>query len=315
VELYYPDYPNNSRAGWGYMMLTNVFPNEGNGIFTLHAKATDVEGNEVTLGTRTITCDNANAVKPFGTIDKPSQGGEASGNSFVNRGWVLTPQPNSIPTDGSTIDVYVDGVDIGNPTYNIYRPDVAALFPGYANSDGAGGFFNLDTTAYANGVHTIYWTATDSAGNTDGIGSRFFTIQNPGSSSSSSRGTRISIDSKDLDKMPFDSNAPIKIQKGYREEVESQPLYLDNKGASIIHIKELERVKIQLPGVIACYMVVGSEFRSLPLGSTLDVHTGTFYWLAGPGYNGLYHLTFVVRKQEGELYRKDIMVRIGPVVQ
>jgi hypothetical protein len=23
VEQAYPDYPNNSRAGWGYMMLTN----------------------------------------------------------------------------------------------------------------------------------------------------------------------------------------------------------------------------------------------------------------------------------------------------
>jgi hypothetical protein len=29
-------------------------------------------------------------------------------------------------------------------------------------------------------VHTIYLTATDDAGNTDGIGSRFFTIQNEG---------------------------------------------------------------------------------------------------------------------------------------
>ncbi|NIM17494.1 MAG: DUF1565 domain-containing protein, partial [Candidatus Aminicenantes bacterium] len=30
VEAAFPDYPNNSRAGWGYMMLTNFLPNNGN---------------------------------------------------------------------------------------------------------------------------------------------------------------------------------------------------------------------------------------------------------------------------------------------
>ena len=33
----------------------------------------------------------------------------------------------------------------------------------------------IDTTALSNGLHTIVWTATDSAGLTGGIGSRFFT--------------------------------------------------------------------------------------------------------------------------------------------
>ena len=311
VELLYPDYPNNSRAGWGYMMLTYFLPNGGNGTYTLLAKAADVEGNEVSLGTKTFTCDNANAVTPFGAIDTPTQGGEASGSSFLNHGWVLTPQPNSIPTDGSTINVFVDGVEIGNPTYNIYRPDVAALFPGYANSDGAGGYFNLDTTTYTNGVHTIYWTAEDDAGNTDGIGSRFFTIQNPGSSGSSSMVANIRIDENDLNKIPFDFYTPMKIQKGYSNNVESQVKYPDEKGISRIHIKELERVEIQLPGVIAGYMVVGSEYRSLPLGSTLDIDTGTFHWLAGPGFNGVYQLMFVVKKQDGDLYRKNITVKIG----
>jgi hypothetical protein len=86
--------------------------------------------------------------------------------------------PNSIPIDGSTINVWVDGLLLGHPVYNNYRADIATLFPGYANSNGAVGVFSLDTTGYANGVHTIEWSATDTAGNTDGIGSRYFTIQN-----------------------------------------------------------------------------------------------------------------------------------------
>jgi len=182
VELMYPDYPNNSRAGWGYMMLTYFLPNGGNGTYTLHAVATDVEGNAVTLGTKTITCDNANAVRPFGAIDAPPQGGEASGSSYRVFGWALTPQPNTIPTDGSTLIVWVDGLPLGNPTYNQYREDIATLFPGYNNSNGAVWYFYLDTTAYENGVHTISLSATDNAGNSDGIGSRFFTIQNTGGS-------------------------------------------------------------------------------------------------------------------------------------
>jgi subtilisin family serine protease len=175
VESGFPTYPKNYRGGWGYMMLTNSLPD---GMYVLFAIAADSAGHEVTLGSKRIVIYNAGAVKPFGAIDTPAQGGTASGSNFIVWGWVLTPQPNKIPVDGSTIDVYVDGKYLGHPVYNIYRADIASLFPGYANSSGAVGYFYLDTTAYENGVHTIQWTAVDSAGNRDGIGSRYFTIQN-----------------------------------------------------------------------------------------------------------------------------------------
>ncbi len=178
VELDYPNAPLSSRAGWGYMLLTNFLPNGGNGTYTLHAYATDREGHEVLLGSKTITCDNAHAVKPFGAIDLPAQGATISGSAYINGGWALTPPPNSIPTDGSTIWVWVDGIALGHPSYNHYRDDIATLFPGYANSNGAVGVYTLDTTAFANGVHTIAWSVVDNAGNEDGIGSRYFTILN-----------------------------------------------------------------------------------------------------------------------------------------
>jgi len=175
----FPNYPGNYRAGWSYTLWTQFLPDGGNGVHTLEVVAEDRSGHRVTLGTKTITADNANAVKPFGEIDSPTRGGVASGPNFINLGWVLTPQPDSIPVDGSTIDVYVDGVDVGHPQYNIYRADLAALFPEYRNSNGAVGYFRLDTTRYANGIHTILWTATDDGGDSDGIGSRCFTIVNP----------------------------------------------------------------------------------------------------------------------------------------
>lgn len=316
VELLYPDYPMNYRAGWGYMMLTYSLPNGGNGTYTLHAVATDAEGNEVTLGTRTITVDNANAVKPFGAIDTPTQGGKAFGTDFRNQGWVLTPQPNAIPTDGSTINVFVDSVELGHPTYNVYRADVAALFPGYANSNGAMAYFDFDTTAYANGVHTIYWTATDDAGNTDGIGSRFFTIENIGNPDAKAM-SRIQqqpyFKFEDIHQLPRQTRLPITIKKGFSKDIEAAAVPVDNRGVTPIEIDQFERIELQVSGgslVMAGYMVVGEQLRPLPPGSTLDTGTGTFYWLPTPGFFGEYHLVFVVKNQNSELNRKDIIVKI-----
>lgn len=58
-------YPCNYRAGWGYMLLTYGLPRKGNGTYVLHAFIWDIEGKKTDLGTKTITCDNANAVKTF----------------------------------------------------------------------------------------------------------------------------------------------------------------------------------------------------------------------------------------------------------
>jgi hypothetical protein len=179
VAAFYPSFASNDRAGWGYLLLTNMLPNQGNGTYTLYAYADDGNGNSTLLGTRTITCANAAATRPFGAIDTPEQGATVSG-LYVNFGWVLTPQPKSIPIDGSTITVFVDGIAVGHPTYNHFRADIAAIFPGLANSNGAVGVFHLDTTTLANGLHTIAWVVTDTAGVSEGIGSRYFVVQNGG---------------------------------------------------------------------------------------------------------------------------------------
>jgi hypothetical protein len=321
VEAAYPGYPMNYRAGWGYMMLTNFFPNGGNGTFKIYAIAIDIEGHRVTLGTKNIICDNANAVKPFGAIDTPTQGGIASGSSFINWGWVLTPQPNSIPTDGSTINVYVDGINLGHPIYNIYRSDIANLFPGYANSDGASGYFYLDTYPYENGVHTIQWTSTDSNGNSDGIGSRYFTIQNIGNDQSKAKTSRSSKEVTDqkffhlsqLSDIPINDIEFIKIRKELKDD--SQPIVVnaDEKGVFNVKIKELEQLKIELsskPFLIAGYTIVGNQLGPLPIGSTLDTKTGKFHWQLGPGFVGCYRFVFIEKNQDNQIRKKHILVMI-----
>ena len=174
----FPGYPGVSRAGWGFMILSNMLPNGGNGTFTLHAIARSGGGETQVIGSRAVIVNNAASILPFGTIDTPGQGATVSG-LVTNFGWALTPQPKTIPIDGSTIGVVLDGVMVGHASYNHFRPDIAGQFPGYANSNGAVGFLQFDSTAMSNGLHTISWVVQDDAGAVQGIGSRFFLVQNP----------------------------------------------------------------------------------------------------------------------------------------
>jgi hypothetical protein len=326
VELAYPGYPKNYRAGWGYMMLTYFLPNGGNGTYTINAIAADAEGNQVTLGSKVINIDNVNAVKPFGAIDTPTQGGTVSGSSYINWGWALTPQPNCIPIDGSTIKVYVDGVNLGHPTYNIYRSDIALMFPYYCNSNGAAGYFYLDTTVYENGVHTIQWVVTDSGGNTDGIGSRYFSIQNTGSNARlktrGQGGLPPCVSPAPLPHEHVRREEPVKIIKGYSNHGPRQKIYPDENGIIVVEIKELERVEIHLQGKHSWqpvptranyrgYMKVNDRLRSLPVGSTLDIERGIFYWQPGVGFLGEYPLVFM-EKHSGQWVKRNIIVRIVP---
>ncbi|MCP5055026.1 MAG: hypothetical protein GY940_48115 [bacterium] len=311
VENAYPGYPNNYRAGWGYMMLTNFLPGGGNGTYTLYADAIDTSGNVVTLGSKTITVDNANAVKPFGAIDAPGQGGTASGASFVNWGWVLTPQPNMIPTSGSTIKVWVNGVNKGSPAYNNYRSDIATLFPSYANSNGAIGYKYLDTTGYDNGIHTIQWTATDDDGNSDGIGSRYFNIQNSGNDAA--RGRRAYRPSSgvfrgDLSKLKTDVSLRVRFKTGYESTASMESLGPDQKGSPIIEIRELGRVEVHFfpEGATSTVLLPVSP---LPIGSTFEEKGGIFYWQPGAGFVGDYEFMFI--DTNSQMLRK-LTIRILP---
>jgi len=317
VEGAFPAYPMSYKAGWGYMLLTYFLPDGGNGTFKLHAIAADSEGKSVTLGVKIITCDNAHAVKPFGAIDTPTQGGTASGASFINWGWALTPQPNSIKTDGSSMRLYIDGVYIGHPTYNVYRGDIAGLFPGYANTNGAIGYYSIDTTALKNGVHTIAWIVTDNGGNSDGIGSRFFAVQNSGAGEKGRAEARKSGRAeKDESRRGAPACAPAFDPSSPVFDPCSRSLTFDE--IKTVEIKELEPVEINLfDGMIfnsklEGYLMVGDKLRGLPIGSTLDTGKGIFYWQPGPGFIGEYSFVFIRKDEEGRYTRRNLIILIKP---
>ncbi len=265
VQGMFPLSPFNYRAGWGYQMLTNFLPNAsgsgapGNGTYKLHAIAHNKAGNQIDLGTKTITVSNAAAVKPFGSIDTPSQGGVIFGADYVNFGWALTPKPAMVPLDGSTITVVIDGQIAGHPIYNQFRADIATLFPGYANTAGAVGFFHLNTTTLANGVHTISWNVFDDQGHGEGLGSRYFTVLNTAGGVAA-----LESDSQQSSAAGADD--------GYAVDME-----------------EVGRIELHLGAVSGNLLVLG-EAQALPIGSSLK--DGVFYWQPGPGFVGEYNLQF-----------------------
>jgi hypothetical protein len=269
-------------------MLTNFLPNStgsgapGNGTYKIHAIAHNKSGTQLDLGTKTIVVDNAHAAKPFGTLDTPTQGGSVSGTDYVNFGWALTPQPGIIPNDASTITLVVDGVLVGHPTYNQFRSDIASLFPGYANSMGAVGFFHLDTTTLANGVHTISWNAYDNLGRGEGLGSRYFNVSNTSSS--------VAVPEDAID--PSVASDDVRVTS-------------DSDGGYSVTMEEIGRIELHL-GAVSGNMLVQDEAHALPIGSTLK--GGVFYWQPGPGFLGEYKLQF--ERPDGT--RIPVRVTIAP---
>ena len=286
VANLFPSFPFQFRAGWGYQMLTNGLPNSsgsgatGNGTYKLHALAFNTGGLQTDLGTKTITVDNANAAKPFGTLDTPVPGGTISGSDSVNFGWALTPQPGLIPLDGSTITVVIDGVAVGHPTYNQLRSDIASLFPTYKNSGGAVGLFHLDTTMLANGVHTISWNVFDDQGRGEGLGSRYFNVLNSGSSGITP-----------LEDVIDESVARegVQVRHGLNLNRRPEPIAQDADGGYSVTMEEVGHIQLHL-GAASGNMLLQGEPQSLPTGSTLK--GGVFYWQPGPGFLGEYTMQF-----------------------
>jgi len=187
-----------------------------------------------------------------------------------------------LPVDGSTITVVIDGVVVGHPTYNQFRSDIATLFPGYANTAGAVGFFHLNTTTLANGVHTISWNAFDNQGHGEGLGSRYFNVLN----------TTGSVAAPEVDASAANDGG-------------LEPLAPDDDGAYSLSMEEMGRIELHLGATSGNLLVLG-ETQSLPTGSTLK--GGVFYWQLGPGFLGEHTLQF----ERGSGPRVLVRIKIVP---
>jgi BACON domain-containing protein len=335
IAATFPNNPQKDSAGWGYLLLTNFLPNQGNGTFTLTFYLQSADGQTTGLGSRTIVCTNSTATNPFGAIDTPDQGGTASGNAFINFGWVLAGQPTGrfIPTDGSTIQVFIDSAPVGGlNSYNNPRSDIQTLFPGYQNTNGAVGFRALDTTAIANGVHTIAWVAADNLGAASGIGSRFFTVAN---SNLVANGKTADAQTDLIDaSTPFIGSAAavnglrhnesaVAVRHGYAAGALPELAMPDANGVRHVRTAQLERIAIDLrsatdddPATYRGYTLDGGMLRGLPVGSSLNQASGEFAWAPGVAFGGTHDLVFVRTSARGaEQIRVRVAIDAKPTIE
>jgi hypothetical protein len=323
VQLLFPNSPRNTRAGWGYLMLTNFLPNLGNGTFRLHAIAEDADGNSTSLGTKTITCNNSTATTPTGAIDTPAQGGTVSG-SFNNFGWVLSRGPaRADPPSGGTVRVVIDGAVISAvPGGWTSRSDLTALFPAseFPGIVNALGVATLDSTTLSNGVHTIAWVVTDNMGAASGIGSRYFTVANgalfldPDSFRLTTSAEATAV--KKAESTGNQQGGSLIGRRGFDPDTPYRTYTADAAGRITIQAEELDRIEVLLDSIgggrrIEGALRVGSTVAPLPIGSRIDPSTRTFTWHPGVGFVGAYDLVLAGRDVRIVLNPKGSN-RVGP---
>jgi hypothetical protein len=296
VEGLYPSMPFAYRAGWGYLLLTWGLWNQGNGTYTLYAFAFDQEDNFATIGSKTIVVNNNAATKPFGSIDTPAMGGEASGPNF---GWGLTPKVNGVATckiQPSGVQYSIDSGPLQPVVYGDVRTDIAGAFIGFSNTAAAGGHALIDWTRLSSGTHTIGWMITDDCNRADGVGSRFFDVTtgtNALAAETESAGpTAMRAAMTSSTAALRESDAPITVAKGYGE----LPLVVDPAlaGSRTIEVKQGERIEVRLPRGFDMVYQLGpnGQARALPTGATWDAASGTFLWQPAAGFLGRYRMVF-----------------------
>ena len=92
---------------------------------------------------------SASAAPPFGSFGGIVGGGNSGAGPMPLFGWAL--DDNGI----LAVDILVDGVVAGRASYGRARAAVTNKFPGFPDSALPGFAFQLDTTHYLNGLHTV----------------------------------------------------------------------------------------------------------------------------------------------------------------
>ncbi|MEK6410394.1 MAG: putative Ig domain-containing protein [Acidobacteriota bacterium] len=155
----------NLSAG-GTIAGTPVSP--GTSVFVV--RVSDSAQQTVTR-TLAITVKPADKLAPFGALETPDF--RATLNNLANgSGWALDN------VGVVQIDVLVDGQKVGEAVYGLSRPDIGTSWATFPNASRSGFGFQIDTTKFSNGDHTIAIRLLDAAGNTTVVGARPIVFQN-----------------------------------------------------------------------------------------------------------------------------------------
>ncbi len=114
----------------------------------------------------------SNLGDPFGSFDGQVTGGNAVSGIATLVGWALDD------VGVAAVDVLVDGFVAGRAQYEVSRPEVSAVFPGYPNTALPGWVFRLDTTRFLNGEHSVTGRVIDTDGQAVELSPKVFLFTN-----------------------------------------------------------------------------------------------------------------------------------------
>jgi hypothetical protein len=185
------------------------------------------------------------------------------------------------------------------------------------NSDGAVGYRSIDTSALSNGLHTIVWVVTDNAGETQGIGSRYFNVVNGTSFlTAAARSGGIRALSSTAARRLAKNALTIWGRRGFDPEAPWRAYYGDGESRVVIRGEEIDRIELQLelsPNErYAGYVRAGGELTPLPVGSSLDAARGRFVWQPGVGFVGAYDLLFVRSVDNRPTSQVEVRIVLAP---
>jgi hypothetical protein len=119
-----------------------------------------------------VFATSAQAAPPFGSFGGRAGGGNGGSGVIPLHGWAL--DDNGV----EWVDVLVDGQVAGRAHYGRSRPGVTREHPGFPDSALPGFAFQLDTTHYLNGLHTVSARVRSRIGETVNLNSRTFEFLN-----------------------------------------------------------------------------------------------------------------------------------------
>lgn len=115
----------------------------------------------------------------------------------------------------------------------------------------------------------------------------------------------------------------VRVTPGYDPGAHAVLVKPDGKGVSVIEIQPLERLTIDVlwnqsqprrggtkEVLVAGYVISGTSPGPLPVGSSLDLKKGIFYWQTGPAFLGDYEFVFITKgigRRGREVLRKALV--------
>ncbi len=180
VARYYPLFPDAPRAGFMFTLDVGTLMNLGirPGNHTMKVRVGDQDQTFTEFPNRDgipvwFQCvDDDFDFFATGFIDFPTKSDYLSGNATF-RGWAVEDQASI-----AVVEIYVDGLFMGQAQYGFPRPDVGDHYPQLPNSSFSGWMFTMDTRKLGNSVHRLTVRTRDSAGNLTEIGSTDFYVFN-----------------------------------------------------------------------------------------------------------------------------------------